>query len=386
MKAIFTAVILALPYVSAIAEWAQCGGIGWTGSGSCNSGLTCVVINSYYYQCQKGSGGGGGTTAPPPQTTSGGGGGGGGGSTGNLSAKFKAKGKKYWGTASDSALLSNSQNSAVIKAQFHLDMNTGFWLRTTSALFFHSNQLTPENSMKWDATEKSQNSFSLTGGDAVVNFAKQNGMLHTFVWHSQLPSWVSSISSSSTLTSVIQNHIATLGGRWKGSVYAWDGSMRSSVFYNVLKETFVSIAFKAARSADGSAKLYINDYNLDSVNSKVNGMVSKVKSWRSGGAPIDGIGTQAHLSAGGAGGVQAALSALAGTGVSEVAITELDIAGASSNDYVTAMKACLAVSSCVGITSWGVRDTDSWRSGSTPLLFDSSYKPKAAYTAIMNNL
>ncbi|KAG9053569.1 hypothetical protein FS842_007825 [Serendipita sp. 407] len=116
MKAIFTAVILALPYVSAIAEWAQCG-----------------------YQCQKGSGGGGGTTAPPPQTTSGGGGGGGGGSTGNLSAKFKAKGKKYWGTASDSALLSNSQNSAVIKAQ---------WKRLNSP------KLTPENSMKWDATEK----------------------------------------------------------------------------------------------------------------------------------------------------------------------------------------------------------------------------------------
>ncbi|KAG8755285.1 hypothetical protein FRC14_004200 [Serendipita sp. 396] len=356
MKAIFTAVILALPYVSAIAEWAQCG-----------------------YQCQKGSGGGGGTTAPPPQTTSGGGGGGGGGSTGNLSAKFKAKGKKYWGTASDSALLSNSQNSAVIKAQCEFSFRSGQFL------------IVNPTSQSWYVifpyiSVYSQNSFSLTGGDAVVNFAKQNGMLHTFVWHSQLPSWVSSISSSSTLTSVIQNHIATLGGRWKGSVYAWDGSMRSSVFYNVLKETFVSIAFKAARSADGSAKLYINDYNLDSVNSKVNGMVSKVKSWRSGGAPIDGIGTQAHLSAGGAGGVQAALSALAGTGVSEVAITELDIAGASSNDYVTAMKACLAVSSCVGITSWGVRDTDSWRSGSTPLLFDSSYKPKAAYTAIMNNL
>ncbi|KAG8822001.1 hypothetical protein FRC19_006872 [Serendipita sp. 401] len=128
MKAIFTAVILALPYVSAIAEWAQCGGIGWTGSGSCNSGLTCVVINSYYYQCQKGSGGGGGTTAPPPQTTSGGGGGGGGGSTGNLSAKFKAKGKKYWGTASDSALLSNSQNSAVIKAQCEFSFRSGQFL------------------------------------------------------------------------------------------------------------------------------------------------------------------------------------------------------------------------------------------------------------------
>ncbi|KAG8809708.1 Endo-1,4-beta-xylanase F3, partial [Serendipita sp. 399] len=350
--------------------------------------------------CQKGSGGGGATSrtsAPPPQTTSGGG-----STTGNLSAKFKAKGKKYWGTASDSGLLSNSQNVAVIKAQ--CDVSSSCCLKhrnlaeNLAAFPPYSNQLTPENSMKWDQTEKSQGSFSLSGGDTLVNFAKQNGMLvrgHTFVWHSQLPSWVSQISSSSTLTTVIQNHISTLGGRWKGSIYAWDvcneilnedGSMRSSVFYNVLRETFVSIAFKAARAADGSAKLYINDYNLDSVNSKTNGMVSKVRSWRSGGAPIDGIGTQAHLSAGGSSGVQAALSALAGTGVSEVAITELDIVGASSNDYVTVMKACLAVSSCVGITSWGVSDKDSWRSGSTPLLFDSSYRPKAAYTAIMSNL
>ncbi|KAG8782465.1 hypothetical protein FRC19_006871 [Serendipita sp. 401] len=162
--------------------------------------------------------------------------------------------------------------------------------------------------------------------------------------------------------------------------------MRSSVFYTVLKETFVSIAFEAARAADGSAKLYINDYNLDSANSKVKVTVSKVKSWKSAGAPIDGIG------AGGAGGVQAALAALAAAGVSEVAITELKIKGASSNDYVSAMKASFSVSACVGITarilcyiflcvllitvvsrSWGMSDKDSWRTGDTPLLFDKSH-------------
>ncbi|KAH6660939.1 structural studies On the mobility in the active site of the Thermoascus Aurantiacus xylanase I [Truncatella angustata] len=298
----------------------------------------------------------------------------------SLHELITAKGKIYFGAATEVSKFSGNTDEGILKADF--------------------GQVTPENSMKWDATEAEEGVFTYAAADALVGWAEENNFVvrgHCLVWYNALPDWVNNTRNADDLTRVIQNHITNVMEHFKGRIRAWDvvneafnvdGSWRSSVFFDVLGEDYVRIAFEAARAADPSAKLYYNDYNLDDASwpQLSVGVVPHVAKWVAAGIPIDGIGSQSHLDAGKVSGVQGALAALAGTGVSEVAITELDIKGAGHDDYWVATNACLQVDACVGVTTWGISDNDSWQASETPLLFDASYQPKDAYYSVADAL
>ncbi|NUS13564.1 MAG: 1,4-beta-xylanase [Streptomyces sp.] len=300
--------------------------------------------------------------------------------SGTLGAAAADSGR-YFGTAVAAGKLGNSTYSTILDREF--------------------NMITPENEMKWDTTEPSRGNFNFGPADQIVSHATAHGQRmrgHTLVWHSQLPGWVSSIGDAGTLRSVMNNHITTEMTHYKGKIYAWDvvneafadggsGQHRSSVFQNVLGNGFIEEAFRTARAADPSAKLCYNDYNIENwSDAKTQGVYNMVRDFKARGVPIDCVGLQSHFGAGGPpSSFQTTLSNFAALGV-DVQITELDIAQASATAYGNTVRACMNVPRCTGITVWGIRDSDSWRTGENPLLFDNNGNKKPAYDAALSAL
>jgi endo-1,4-beta-xylanase len=235
--------------------------------------------------------------------------------------------------------------------------------------------VTPENQMKWALVEPLRGTFDWNAADALVAFAKANGQKvrgHTLVWHSQLPPWlIRGHFSPEEVRDLMVAHITTEAGRYRGAVYAWDvvnepftddGQWRESIFFNAMGPSYVAIALGAARAADPEAKLYLNDYNVESNGPKQRALYDLIASLKAVGAPIDGVGLQSHFVAGAAPkDLPATIARFASLGV-DVAITELDLRirlpgdgkslEAQAADYASVVAACRATPRCVGVTTW----------------------------------
>ncbi|MFG2087218.1 endo-1,4-beta-xylanase [Spirillospora sp. NPDC048824] len=291
-----------------------------------------------------------------------------------------AQSGRYFGTAIASGRLNDSVYTTIANREF--------------------NSVTAENEMKIDATEPQRGQFNFTSADRVYNWAVQNGKEvrgHTLAWHSQQPGWMQSLSGGALRQAMI-DHINGVMAHYRGKIVQWDvvneafadgnsGGRRDSNLQRTGND-WIEVAFRTARAADPAAKLCYNDYNIENWNwAKTQGVYAMVRDFKQRGVPIDCVGFQSHFNSGSPynSNFRTTLESFAALGV-DVAITELDIEGASATTYANVTNDCLAVPRCLGITVWGVRDTDSWRSEQRPLLFDGNGNKKAAYTSVLNAL
>lgn len=290
--------------------------------------------------------------------------------------------------------------------------------------------ITPENDMKWAEIHPEPDVYDFSGADAIIAFAQANRQEvrgHTLLWHSQNPEWVTEAAATWTCDearAVLEEHITTVVGRYAGQIYEWDVAneifqddwdaggvrLRTEVnpFLAACSEDPVALigdAFRWADAADPDALLFLNDYNAEGINNKTNAYYALVQELLADGVPIDGMGSQGHLSLqyGFDDTIQENFERFAALGL-KVAVTEADVRMPLGEDgeptaeqialqaerYDAMLEACLNVPACTSFTVWGFDDERSW----VPFVFPEGYatimtgdfEKKPAYYALLESL
>ena len=289
------------------------------------------------------------------------------------------------------------------------------------------NMMVCENEMKMDALQPSKGSFSFGGADNLVSLAQQNDMAirgHCLVWHSQVPGWLSSDGKKNDKNwtreqalEIMKNHITKVMQHYKGKVREWDvvnecladdqTTVRSnpnsydlrqqSVWQRAIGDDYIDSAFVYAHRADPDAILYLNDYGVElQGKAKSLAFYNLAVSLKEKGIPIHGVGLQCHFSIGEVDGVKLnrTIKRFAEAGLLCI-ITELDMGIPSTTAankeeqarmYRMITDIVLKNDNCPSMVVWGIKDNDSWRSASNPLLYDSGMGKKPAWYGVRSAL
>lgn len=300
------------------------------------------------------------------------------------------------------------------------------------------NSITPSFQLKADWISPTEGVYNFEDADRVVDWAIANGMEvrgHALVWHEATPDYFYE-GTREEVRARLENYITTVVTHFRGRVTAWDvanevvsvdlwsanpvGPDRRSRWYEAAGNAdYIDWAFHAARAADPTAKLYLNEYSTEH---PIKGPWTReiLERLVDRGVPIDGVGHQFHLSL-------ADDPAVLMQAIDDVdnlflgldnQITEMDVdfyndpgscwsaqTGCDADLGPVAPVDMLATqaalmrnvfeglsqrSSVSSVTTWGVTDDESWLNNSPaerfnyPLLFDREGEPKSAFWAVVD--
>ena len=288
------------------------------------------------------------------------------------------------------------------------------------------NMLVAENEMKMETLQPQRGQFSFGSADGLVSFAQRNKMAvrgHCLVWHQQQPEWVSSDGKKNDKNwtrkealEIMKNHITNVMQHFKGKVTEWDVvnecldddqsiirtnpdayTLRQNLWQRAIGDDYIDSAFVYARRADPTALLYLNDYDAEMQGkAKAVAFYNIVKRLQQHGIPIDGVGLQCHFSVGSVDSLklERTIRRFGDDGLKCI-ITELDMGVGSTSakdleeqarNYRVVTDIMLNNENCPSMVIWGIKDNDSWRSGSNPLLYTAQLGRKPAWYAVRSAL
>ncbi len=288
-----------------------------------------------------------------------------------------------------------------------------------------ANIVVAENAMKFGPLRPAPDQFRFDEADTLFAFAEANGMKvrgHNFVWYRQLPPWFAGYVTQQNARAVLVNHIETVGARYAGRVQSWDvvneaihiedgqpGGLRNSPWFKLLGPGYIDLAFRTAKRVDPTALLCYNDYDIEGEfpahAAKRAAVLDLLRGMQGRNVPIDAVGIQSHLSAGGdhryGPGLQHFMQEIHGMGL-KIMLTEMDVndralaADPATRDEAVAavyrdyLNLTLASTDVIALLTWGITDKYTWLNGEDAradklpercLPFDADLRPTLAYTA-----
>ncbi|KAH8432354.1 endo-1,4-beta-xylanase [Aspergillus melleus] len=260
--------------------------------------------------------------------------------------------------------------------------------------------LSPENELKWSFIHPTPGHYNWAPIDRLVDFAKHNDMVvkgHGLISSCCNPNYLRNITDPGQFRAAMSAHFEAIMHRYNDTLDRWDvvtealetmgGGLQHNDFYKVLGPSYIEDAFRIARAAGPTAKLFINENQVESHPGKRQELYDLVSGLLDNGVPIDGVALQMHITevAPIPGVLTEMVDSYKALGL-EVSIAEMDVHTLNATLQTDIYNAVISEALDAGITDisfWGFTDKHAytWIKGAKPLMFDEYYNPKGAFYA-----
>jgi endo-1,4-beta-xylanase len=313
-----------------------------------------------------------------------------------------------FGTATDSDELQNDpSNAAAIAAECSI--------------------IVPSRFLKARYTRAKPDAFDFSKVEPLMAFAANNRLAvrgHTLIW-TDLPAWLKSADlTQQQATNELLLEVSEPCRHFRGRMDSWDvvnepinvwdkqpGGFTNTLWYRLIGPDYIAMAFTAARQADPSAVLVLNENGIEfdtpASEAKRQALLELLGNLKKSKVPVDALGIESHLGDAVKYPFNPAvfdrfLSAVHQLGlkilVSELDFTDKFLPGdvdtrdqAMAQTFGTYLTTVLRHPGVITVTVWGLSDRHTWlatyaaRADGMPVracLLDSNLARKPAYSAV----